>query len=86
MISALGWLGSGLIVASLVQRRPRPFRVLNLVSAAVLLAFNLAIGLWPMVMLNVIILIVNGCQLRVLSDQSGRRAPTRQSAADSIPT
>ena len=72
MIQALGWLGSGLIVASLVHNRPVPFRLLNLASAIVLLVFNLAIGLWSMVVLNAVILIVNLWHLRALA---GRRRP-----------
>jgi hypothetical protein len=63
MIDALGWFGSALIVASLMLRRPAPFRVLNLASAVVLLVFDTAIGLWSMVALNVAILAVNGWQL-----------------------
>jgi hypothetical protein len=63
MIEALGWSGSALIVASLTLRRPGPFRAVNLASAVVLLAFNLAIGLWSMVVLNVAILAVNAWHL-----------------------
>lgn len=66
MVHALGWLGSTLIVASLAQSRALPFRLLNLASAVVLLVFNLAIGLWSMVVLNSVILIVNSWQLRRL--------------------
>jgi hypothetical protein len=63
MIEALGWSGSALIVASLTLRRPGPFRAVNRASAVVLLAFNLAIGLWSMVVLNVAILAVNAWHL-----------------------
>jgi cytoskeletal protein RodZ len=66
MVHVLGWLGSALIVASLAQDRPVPFRLLNLVSAVVLLVFNLAIGLWSMVALNVVIIAVNSWQLRAI--------------------
>ena len=67
MTQLLGWVGSALVVISLTQRRAVPFRLLNLASAAVLLAFNLFIGLWSMVALNVIILIVNSWQLRAIT-------------------
>jgi hypothetical protein len=63
MIQTLGWFGSALIVASLVAKQPIPFRLLNLASAVVLLVFNLAIELWPMVVLNIVILTVNVWQL-----------------------
>jgi hypothetical protein len=75
VIAALGWIGSALIVASLTQRRPVPFRLLNLVSALVLLVFNLAIGLWPMVALNVTILLVNSYQLLQLAGANRRLDP-----------
>jgi hypothetical protein len=66
MTQTLGWFGSALIVASLVTRQPIRFRLLNLASAVVLLAFNLAIELWSMVALNVVILMVNIWQLSTL--------------------
>jgi hypothetical protein len=66
MTQTLGWFGSALIVASLVTRQPIRFRLLNLASAVVLLAFNLAIELWSMVALNIVILAVNVWQLRTL--------------------
>ena len=66
MIQLLGWSGSALVVASLMLHRPAPFRVINLASAVVLLAFNLAIGLWSMVVLNSVILAVNTWHLRKL--------------------
>jgi inner membrane protein len=64
MIQLLGWIGSALIVLSLTLRRQLPFRLVNLISAGVLLVFNLAIGLWSMVLLNTTIMIVNLYQLR----------------------
>jgi inner membrane protein len=70
MIQALGWFGSALVVASLALHRPVPFRLVNLASAVVLLTFNLAIGLWSMVVLNVAILAVNVWQLRKLARRS----------------
>jgi hypothetical protein len=66
MIQLLGWIGSALVVASLTLERPVAFRLLNLASAAVLLVFNIAIGLLAMVLLNVVILIVNFWQLQRL--------------------
>jgi len=73
MIQLLGWIGSVLIVLSLALRRELPFRMVNLASAGVLLAFNLAIGLWSMVVLNTTIMIVNLYQIRRTRRQ--RQAP-----------
>jgi hypothetical protein len=77
MTQTLGWFGSALIVASLVTRQPIRFRLLNLASAVVLLVFNIAIGLWSMVALNIVILVVNVWQLRSLWRTA--RAGNRQS-------
>ena len=63
MIVLLGWLSSVFIIASLIQQWPIPFSLLNLSSAIVLLAFNLLIRLWPVVVLNITILFVNAYQL-----------------------
>ena len=87
VIQALGWFGSGLIVASLVLRRPIAFRSVNLASAAVLLAFNLAIDLWSMVALNATILVVNGWRLRsLLAGRAHRLALHRRDARCRRPT
>ena len=80
MIAALGWLGSALIVVSLMQRRAVPFRLLNQASALVLLVFNVAIGLWSMVALNVVILTVNTWQL---VDLIGRPLASATAASES---
>ena len=79
MIQSLGWAGSALIVASLMLRRPVPFRIVNLASAVVLLVFDYAIGLWSMVVLNIAILLVNLWQLRDTVRRAGapRRARRR---------
>src|SRR5215471_16336743 len=77
MTQTLGWFGSALIVASLITRQPIRFRLLNLASAVVLLAFNLAIDLWSMVALNIVILMVNVWQLKTLWRTA--RARNRQS-------
>lgn len=78
MIQALGWLGSALIVASLATRRQLPFRFINLVSAVVLLAFNIAISLWSMVVLNVAILAVNAWYLCRMLGADPDRSPKRR--------
>jgi hypothetical protein len=59
MISALGWSGSALVLASLAQSNQYRFRVLNLAASVVLLVVNVAVGLMPMVVLNAALAIVN---------------------------
>ncbi len=55
----MGWGGSALLVFSLMQARVLRFRVLNLVACAVLLVFNLLLGIWPMVAMNAVLSAIN---------------------------
>ena len=52
VLSIIGWGGSALVVASLLQARILRLRVLNLIGCVILVGFNLAIGVWPMVGMN----------------------------------
>ncbi len=59
LLDAMGWGGSALLVFSLMQARVLRFRVLNLVACIVLTAFNLVLGIWPMVAMNVVLSAIN---------------------------
>jgi hypothetical protein len=56
---AVGWLGSALLVWSLLQDRILRLRAINMVGCAVLIGYNAVIRVWPMVGLNVVLLAVN---------------------------
>ncbi len=56
---AVGWAGSALVVASLLQTRLVRLRVLNSIACAVLVAYNAAVGVWPMVAMNVVLVGIN---------------------------
>ena len=58
-IDALGWAGSALLVYSLMQARVLRFRVLNLVACVILVVFNLALEIWPMVAMNIVLAAIN---------------------------
>lgn len=58
-MDVIGWLGSTILVVSLAQTRVLRFRALNLVAALLLIVFNAAIRVWPMVALNVVIAALN---------------------------
>src|ERR1035437_1059512 len=58
-LDVLGWAGSALLVFSLVQTRVLRFRLLNLVACIVLVIFNGALCIWPMVALNVALAGIN---------------------------
>jgi hypothetical protein len=52
-VDLLGWLGSALLVFSLLQTRVLRFRVLNLAACLSLVVFNSLVEVWPMVGMNV---------------------------------
>lgn len=61
--SIIGWGGSALVVVSLLQTRILRLRLLNFVGCIVLVAFNLVIGVWPMVGMNAVLAVINVVQL-----------------------
>ena len=58
-LDAVGWLGSALLVFSVMQARVLRFRALNLVACLVLIGFNAALQIWPMVAMNVALAGIN---------------------------
>ena len=73
-VEAIGWIGSVLLVVSLLQTRVLRLRVLNTVAALVLVAYNAIIGVWPMVAMNVAIVVINlvfVARLRSASEPTG---------------
>jgi hypothetical protein len=65
-LDAIGWVGSAVLVWSLLQSRILRLRLLNLVGSLVLLFFNAAIEVWPMVGLNAVLAVINIVHLRRL--------------------
>ncbi|MEU4693884.1 hypothetical protein [Actinoplanes sp. NPDC023714] len=55
----IGWAGSALLVWSLLQSRVLRLRALNLAGCLILIVFNAAIAVWPMVGLNVVLAAIN---------------------------
>lgn len=55
----IGWVGSALLVASLLQTRLMRLRVLNLTACLILVAFNAALSVWPMVGMNIVLSAIN---------------------------
>lgn len=59
LIEVVGWLGSAILVVSLLQTRVTRLRVINLVGCLVLIGYNAVVGVWPMVGLNVVLAVIN---------------------------
>ncbi|MGN9812914.1 hypothetical protein ACTMSW_26620 [Micromonospora sp. BQ11] len=59
-----GWAGSALLVWSLLQTRILRLRALNLLGCLILIGYNAAVEVWPMVGLNVVLAVINVWYLR----------------------
>lgn len=66
VLEVIGWAGSALLVLSLLQTRVMRFRVLNAVACVVLVGYNAAVGVWPMVGMNVVLVGINLWVIRKL--------------------
>lgn len=80
VVDAVGWFGSALLVVSLLQTRLLRFRALNTVSCLVLVGYNAAVEVWPMVALNIVLCVIN---VVVMARYLRRRHDTR--AYDAVP-
>jgi hypothetical protein len=65
-LEVVGWVGSALLVWSLLQTRILRLRALNLVGCAVLIVYNGLNEIWPMLGLNIVLGAINIWQLRRL--------------------
>ncbi|WBB69588.1 hypothetical protein [Micromonospora sp. WMMD812] len=63
-LELLGWVGSAVLVWSLLQTRILRLRALNLLGCLILIFFNAAVHVWPMVGLNVVLAVINIWYLR----------------------
>jgi hypothetical protein len=69
-LEALGWAGSAVLVWSLLQTQLRRLRLINLVGCALLIVYNVANQVWPMVGLNVVLAAINITYLVQMSRES----------------
>lgn len=76
-LEVVGWVGSILVVVSLMQARVLRFRVLNLVGAVLATGYNLAFGIWAFAVMNGAIAVIDVYWLwRLLREQHDERAYT----------
>lgn len=80
LLEIVGWAGSVLLVVSVLQTRVMRFRVLNAGASAVLLGYNAAIEVWPMVGMNLVLV---GINIWVITGMLRRRHDSR--AYDVVP-
>ena len=58
-LDVLGWGGSALLVYSLLQASVLRLRVLNAIACLLLIVFNWALSVWPMVGMNTVLVLIN---------------------------
>ena len=58
-LEVIGWIGSAVLVWSLLQTQLHRLRVINLVGCIVLIGYNAVNHVWPMVGLNVVLAAIN---------------------------
>lgn len=76
-LELIGWVGSAVLVWSLLQSRILRLRLLNLTGSVILLAYNAAIQVWPMVGLNAVLSVINVVHIRrLLATRHDERAYT----------
>ncbi|MDR1807549.1 MAG: hypothetical protein LBR33_06515 [Propionibacteriaceae bacterium] len=59
VLELIGWLGSALLVFSVLQAKFMRFRILNLIASAVLVAYNAVLGVWPMAAVNAALVVID---------------------------
>ncbi|MBO9520721.1 MAG: hypothetical protein J7518_04210 [Nocardioidaceae bacterium] len=65
-LDLVGWLGSALLIYSVMQTRVLRFRVFNLAACLVLTGFNIALEIWPLVAMNIALSLINLWHIRNL--------------------
>ncbi len=73
MITALGWLGTALVIASYAQPNVARLRRISLIASVVLIAFNALLGIWSNVALEVALVVIN--LARLYRDETEADAP-----------
>nr|NLD41816.1 YgjV family protein [Actinomycetales bacterium] len=58
MWEIIGWIGSGIVVVSMLQKRITRLRLVNLVGSLVSLAYSVAISAWPLAGLNAVLAVI----------------------------
>jgi hypothetical protein len=81
-LEVVGWVGSAILVTSLLQSRLLRLRQLNLVASLLLTAYNLVLGVWPMVAMNIAIVAINVWHLTRLRT---RHDPAHYAVVEVVP-
>lgn len=58
-IEVFGWIGSALLIVSLLQGKMLTLRVINSIASAMLVLYNVLVETWPMVAMNAAVILIN---------------------------
>ena len=59
VLEIIGWVGSILVVVSLMQARVLRFRWLNFAGSVIATAYNTIVGIWPFAAMNAVIAVID---------------------------
>lgn len=77
-VEVFGWIGSALLIVSLLQGRMLSLRVINSVASAMLVVYNILVETWPMVGMNAAVILINAWHIRKIL----RERKSEQDAVD----
>jgi hypothetical protein len=80
MIELVGWLGAALVLASYAQSNTVRLRQINLLASVAMLSFNVVLGIWPNVALELALAVVNIRRLLQLHRPSLRATASQRPA------
>ncbi len=76
-LQVIGWVGSAVLVFSVLQSKFLRFRILNGIASLVLVAYNALLGSWPQVAMNAVLVLIDAYFLvRLLGEQRAEKAFT----------
>lgn len=78
-IEVFGWIGSGLLIVSLLQSKMLVLRVINSIASAMLVFYNILVETWPMVAMNAAVILINAWHIWKITRE--RRAERETAAA-----
>ena len=84
-IEIFGWIGSGLLIVSLLQSKMLVLRIVNSIASAMLVLYNVLVETWPMVAMNAAVILINAWHIgKILRERKAEReaAPEVTTASD----
>ena len=80
-VEVFGWIGSALLIVSLLQGKMLTLRIINSVASAMLVVYNILVETWPMVGMNAAVILINAWHIRkILRERKAEEEPVDSSA------